>query len=103
MRWWAVTMKLFPENSLTHRTGRTVVDKTGLTGEYDFEIKFVEDEAVASGDVSGPDFLTATVEQLGPRLESQKAPVEVLVLDPADKASANGCSAMAMPHRGRRG
>jgi uncharacterized protein (TIGR03435 family) len=69
--------------------GRTVVDKTGLAGEFDFEFKFVEDKAAAAGDNSLPDFLTAMREQLGLVLQSQKAPVEVLVIDRAEKASVN--------------
>jgi uncharacterized protein (TIGR03435 family) len=84
-----VTMAQFASNSLTYRMGRTVVDKTGLTGEYDFEIKFVEDQAAAAGDTSGPDFLTAMREQIGLRLEPQKGPVKVLVIDRAEKASEN--------------
>ena len=83
-----VTMKLFAENSLTNRLGRTVVDKTGLTGEYDFDVKYVEEQAAAA-DVSGPDLLTALKEQLGLQLESRKGPVEVLVVDRAEKAAAN--------------
>jgi uncharacterized protein (TIGR03435 family) len=84
-----VTMKQFAENSLTWRMGRTVVDKTGLTGEFDFEFKFIEDKAAAAGDNSLPDFLTAMREHLGLVLQSQKAPVEVLVIDRAEKASVN--------------
>ena len=84
-----VTMKQFAENTLTYRTGRTVVDKTGISGEFDFELKFVEDKAAAAGDTSAPDFLTVMREQLGLVLESQKGPVEVLVVDHAEKASTN--------------
>ena len=84
-----VTMARFAASSLTYRMGRTVVDKTGLAGEYDFEIKFVDDRAAAAGDTSGPDFLTAMREQIGLRLEPQKGPVEVLVIDRAGKASEN--------------
>lgn len=83
-----VTMKEFAEGSLTYRMGRTVVDDTGLTGEYDFELKFVEDQALAA-DTSGPDFLTALQQQLGLKLESRKGPVQVMVVDRAEKPSAN--------------
>ena len=66
--------------------GRTVVDKTGISGEFDFELKFREDQDVDSPD---PDFLTAMREQLGLVLRSEKGPVEVIVVDDARKASAN--------------
>ncbi|HEY1496709.1 MAG TPA: TIGR03435 family protein [Candidatus Solibacter sp.] len=81
-----VSMKAFAESSLTYRMGRTVVDKTGISGEFDFELKFREDQDVDSTD---PDFLTAMREQLGLVLHSEKGPVQVMVVDDAKKASAN--------------
>jgi uncharacterized protein (TIGR03435 family) len=84
-----VTMQQFAESTLTYKMGRIVVDKTGLTGEFDFELKYVEDKAAAAGDNSAPDFLTVLRQQLGLVLESQKGPVEVLVIDHAEKASVN--------------
>ncbi len=84
------SMQAFADRLLSYRMGRSVVDKTGLSGEYDFEIKFVEDRgAAAAADVSGPDFLTAMQEQLGLKLEQQKGPVPVLLVDHAEKPSAN--------------
>lgn len=85
-----VSMKMFAERTLAQRLGRNVVDKTGVAGEFDFEIKYVEDRgAAATADVSGPDFLTAMQEQLGLKLESQKGPVQIVIVDHAEKASAN--------------
>lgn len=85
-----ITMQDFAMRALADRLGRTVLDKTGLTGEYDFEIKYTEDRGAASAaGVSGPDFLTAMQEQLGLKLEQQKGPVQVIVVDRAEKASAN--------------
>jgi uncharacterized protein (TIGR03435 family) len=49
----------------------------------------VDDQAATAGDTSGPDFLTAMREQLGLRLEPGRGPVDVLVVDSAEKASAN--------------
>jgi len=69
--------------------GRTVVDRTGIGGEFDFEVKFLEEQAAGSTDATGPDFLTAMREQLGLVLQSQKGPVEAIVVDHAEKASAN--------------
>jgi uncharacterized protein (TIGR03435 family) len=82
-----VSLKAFAENSLTYRMGRTVVDKTGISGEFDFEFKFREDQD--GPDSTEPDFLTAMREQLGLVLRPEKGPVEVLVVDDARKASAN--------------
>jgi bla regulator protein blaR1 len=86
--------------ALSDQVGRTVVDKTGLTGNYDFTLTFTPDLGLppATGDAidrptatggDGPSIFTALQEQLGLRLESQKGPVEVLVIDSAQKASEN--------------
>jgi uncharacterized protein (TIGR03435 family) len=69
---------------------RPVVDRTGLRGEYDFKI-----EATPEGRRNGnPDerevsVFTAVQEQLGLKLEASKAPVEVLVVDHAERPSGN--------------
>ncbi len=85
-----LTMKDFAERTLAQRMGRNVVDRTGLDGEFDFEVKYVEDRgAGAVADVSGPDFLSAMQEQLGLKLEPAKGPVEVIVVDHVEKAAAN--------------
>jgi uncharacterized protein (TIGR03435 family) len=80
---------------LTQVTGRMVHDKTGLTGLYDFELRFdpqvlmamlpqlglnIPSAATANLPASdSPALLTALQEQLGLKLDSQKGPVEVLV------------------------
>ena len=80
--------------------GRTVVDKTGLTGNYDIHMQWTPDETQlallppdapkpAPSDETGPSFFTAIQEQLGLKLESQKGPVEVIVIDRAEKLSEN--------------
>ena len=85
-----ISMQQFADHALATRLGRTVLDRTGLPGEYDFDVKYAEDRgAAAASDVSGPDFLTAMQEQLGLKIESGKGPVEVLVVDRVEKASAN--------------
>ena len=83
------SMKAFVNGSLSWRMGRPVIDKTGLGGEYDFEIKFTDDSAAPNAESTGPDFLTAMRETLGLVLQAQKAPVDVLVIDHAEKATAN--------------
>jgi uncharacterized protein (TIGR03435 family) len=65
--------------------GRPVIDKTGLQGSYGFSLDF----ASTPGDDSLPDIFAALQEQLGLRLESTKGPVEILVIDRAEKPSEN--------------
>jgi uncharacterized protein (TIGR03435 family) len=67
--------------------GRPVLDRTGLAGEWDFELTFVQGAAPTNSDL--PDLFTALREQLGLKLESQKGPVEKLIIDRADRPSAN--------------
>ena len=60
---------------------RIVVDRTGLRGNYDFDLKWTPDRVQApSIDPVGPSIFTALQEQLGLRLDSQRGPVEVLVI-----------------------
>jgi uncharacterized protein (TIGR03435 family) len=80
---------------------RTVIDKTGFTGLFDFRLDFLPDEttaalpppppdaASASLDSRNPSILTALQEQLGLRLESTKGPVDVIVIDHVERPSAN--------------
>ena len=68
------------------QTQQPVLDKTGLAGEYDFQLMFVPDGA---SDTSAPELLTAIQEQLGLKLEPTKVPIEVLVIDHAEKPSEN--------------
>jgi bla regulator protein blaR1 len=88
--------------SLSGMLGRPVVDKTGLTGKYDFVLEWAPDpgaDARAQGfgngvtepapAPGGPSIFTALQEQLGLRLESQKGPVENIVIDRAEKPSEN--------------
>jgi uncharacterized protein (TIGR03435 family) len=65
--------------------GRVIVDRTGLQGRYDFDVKFTpEGELTAAAD-RGPDIMpslyVALEEQLGLKLEPQRAPVDVVVID----------------------
>lgn len=84
-----VTGKRLPMEVLTrflsNQVGRTVVDRTGLTDHYNFKLVYSAD----MGDTTGPSIFTALQEQLGLKLESAKGPVEVLVIDRAEKPSDN--------------
>jgi uncharacterized protein (TIGR03435 family) len=86
---------------LSGQLGRAVVDKTGLTGKYDFMLKWTPDNG---GDEiprpgtnpppppppdGGPSLFTAVQEQLGLKLESTKGPVEFLVVDHVELPSEN--------------
>jgi len=75
---------------------RPVVDKTGLTGRYDFNLDWAPDETqfgggvpAASSDAPSPPLFTAVEEQLGLRLIATKGPVDALVVDQAEPPSAN--------------
>jgi bla regulator protein blaR1 len=85
-------------NQISQQLGRSVIDKTGLTGQYDFELKWTPEfnQSQASPadpgpqpDLGGPSIFTAIQEQLGLKLESTKGPVEVIVIDSAEKPSEN--------------
>lgn len=78
----------FLAKTLSDQVGRTVIDQTGLQGNYDFKLTFAPDMGQPT-ETDGPSIFTALQEQLGLRLDSQKGPVEVLVIDSAQKASEN--------------
>src|SRR5262245_18864286 len=67
-------------------TRRPVVDQTGLTGEFVFELEYAPDDA-PPGESSAPSVFTAVQEQLGLKLESGKVPAEVIVIDRVEKPS----------------
>ena len=64
--------------------GRPVLDITELKGGYDFSLQWTPDEA-PSDVSSGPSLISALQEQLGLRLESRKAPIEMVVIDRAER------------------
>jgi uncharacterized protein (TIGR03435 family) len=64
---------------------RPVVDKTGLTGIYDYKLEY----SAPSPDPRGPSIFVAVQEQLGLRLEPQITPIDILVIDHVEKPSEN--------------
>jgi bla regulator protein blaR1 len=88
---------------------RPLIDRTGLTGEYDFTVQWKPDPNMGGGraipktgsrpvvapapaselDGDGPSFIQALRDQLGLRFESTKAPVESLVIDHVERPSEN--------------
>jgi len=65
---------------LAARTGRVVVDRTGLAGGWDFDLKWSPPNT-PNPDPDRPSIFTALQEQLGLRLDATTGPVEVLVID----------------------
>lgn len=87
---------------LSRQTGRTVVDKTGLNGKYDFTLDLPARQGpMAMGkppegdpagadpvsDDSGPSIFTLVQDQLGLKLESTKAPLSIIVIDHVEQPS----------------
>jgi uncharacterized protein (TIGR03435 family) len=73
---------------------RVVIDRTGLTGNYDFALNWTPDLAPAPQDngapaTNFPSLFTAIQEQLGLKLEPTKGPVSTLVIDHVEKPSVN--------------
>jgi uncharacterized protein (TIGR03435 family) len=75
---------------------RPVVDKTGLTGRYDFDLTWAPDETQFGGgvgkakeDAEALPFFKAVQEQLGLHLKATRGPVQALVVDKAEKPSEN--------------
>jgi uncharacterized protein (TIGR03435 family) len=67
-------------------TERPIIDKTNLTGLYPIKLDWALKPAENSTDPQGPSLFTALSEQLGLKLEPTKGPVEILVVDSADKS-----------------
>ena len=71
---------------LSDEAGRPVVDHTGLSGSYELTLDWAPDDAAAANDAAaGPSLFTALQEQLGLKLDSTKGPVEMLVIDRAER------------------
>jgi uncharacterized protein (TIGR03435 family) len=80
-------------SSLPTQTGmrtlsRPVIDETGLRGTFDFKLEWAL-EVDSGTEVSGPSFQEALKQQLGLKLESQKGPIDLVVLDHLEHPSAN--------------
>jgi len=67
---------------------RTVVDKTGLTANYDIDLHWTPDDQESTPD-AGPTLFTALEEQLGLKLVPSKGPVDKFVIDHVEKPSEN--------------
>jgi uncharacterized protein (TIGR03435 family) len=86
---------------LSRQVDHAVFNRTGLSGEYDFQLDFTPDSGpchVAPDNVGAspaadpsalPSLYTAVQEQLGLKLESSRGPVELLIIDRVEKPSDN--------------
>ena len=76
---------------MLYEVQRPLVNQTGLTGRYDFDLKFTKDlQAATVADANAaPGLFTAVQEQMGLRLDAVKAPAPVLVVDAIERPSAN--------------
>jgi uncharacterized protein (TIGR03435 family) len=84
---------------LSRQLGRPVLDQTGLTGSYDFEVSFSAELPPGAGTAAydGPPLpvndpaavVTAVQEQLGLKLDSKTAPIRLLVIDRIEKPAEN--------------
>jgi uncharacterized protein (TIGR03435 family) len=74
---------------LIQLVGRPVIDRTGLTGRYDYTLKWMPEPGIGPPgppvDPDAPNVFTAVQEQLGLKLESARGPVEVVVIDRLEK------------------
>jgi uncharacterized protein (TIGR03435 family) len=74
---------------------RPVIDQTGLSGRYDFDLEFAPDERLWGGSVprpdksDQPDLFRAIQDQLGLRLEATRGPVDALIIDRIARPSEN--------------
>jgi uncharacterized protein (TIGR03435 family) len=85
-------------SALSVPMGRTVFDKTGLTGLYDVELSFAPElpqvpgaqpADTAAADESRPSILSAIQDQLGLKLNSEKEKIDVLVVDRIEHPTEN--------------
>jgi len=84
-------------NMLSRQLGVPVIDKTGLKGNYNFNLQWKHVDQAANGvdrgasadNAESSSLFTAVQEQLGLKLEQQKGPIPVLVIDHIEKPAAN--------------
>ena len=81
--------------ALLRGSGRPVINKTGITGKFDFHLEYAPDETTPtlppddSSVPTAPSIFTAIQQQLGLKLEPTKGPRDFLVIDHIERPSAN--------------
>src|SRR5262245_38175567 len=84
-------------SALNNVVDRTIVDKTGLSQTFEFDLSWTPDplqpgtvsDAGQQANITGPSLFTALQEQLGLKLQPEQAPAEVLVIDRVERPSPN--------------
>jgi uncharacterized protein (TIGR03435 family) len=76
-------------NTLSNVLHEPVIDGTGMTGMFNFSINPTEFATPGRTDESFPDLFLRAVEALGFKLEKQKRPLAITVVDHAEKPSGN--------------
>jgi uncharacterized protein (TIGR03435 family) len=92
----SMPMRLLAD-TLSSRVGRNVIDETGLSGEWDWDLEWSPgpsepvppDGTTALAPPDGPSIFAAVQEQLGLRLESGRALLDVLIIDAIERPSPN--------------
>ena len=87
-----MTVAEFSSRVFRDSLDRPVIDRTGIAGLFDIHLEFSASEIAAAGGVddnAAPSIFTAVQEQLGLKLSPDTGPVEVFVIDHAEKPSAN--------------
>ena len=74
---------------LSATAGRPVINKTGLTGYYAYQLDWTPGNRPADPESDTPSLFTAIQEQLGLKLETAKGPMEMLIVDRAEKPTEN--------------
>jgi uncharacterized protein (TIGR03435 family) len=105
--WYGVSMAELAGRMVSSHVDRPVIDKTGLTGRFDVHLEFTPDNAISgagtvrlngvdrpdlpgpSTDPTGPSIFTALQEQLGLKLSPARGSLEVIVIDHAERPSAD--------------
>jgi uncharacterized protein (TIGR03435 family) len=77
--------------ALSNHLDRPVLDRTGLTGRFDFSMEFEADppETGFVPKIGGPGLFAGLREQLGLRLQATRGPVDVLAIESIERPSEN--------------
>jgi uncharacterized protein (TIGR03435 family) len=76
-------------DSIGNAVGERIVDRTGLSGAFDFELTYTTRTLSTTSADSGVDIFAAVRQQLGLKLEAGRAPFEVTVVESVSRPTAN--------------